>query len=200
MFLTRWTLHKTEVLRHGMHKDYCIHQAIYSLFPSAEERNFLYSVEDNNSDADSGFLKILVQSETKPLPPGYGMLEVKEIPEKYFNYNNYWFQVKFSPIVQAISGKKIPLKREEDVIDWLKKREEEWGVTFDYSKLLKIGDGKSVMKQTERNNKVTVSYVEFTGLLTVTDRDKFIKTVKTGIGRSKGFGFGLLQLKPILDI
>ena len=39
--------------------------------------------------------------------------------------------------------------------------------------------------------------VDFTGVMRVTDRDLFIQTFNTGIGSAKGFGYGLLMLKPI---
>ncbi|MEI6842610.1 MAG: type I-E CRISPR-associated protein Cas6/Cse3/CasE [Methanomicrobiales archaeon] len=44
---------------------------------------------------------------------------------------------------------------------------------------------------------VTLSTIEFTGLLTVTDPETFIKTLFHGIGPAKGFGCGLMMIRPI---
>ena len=124
-------------------------------------------------------------------------METKTIPQSFFDSTSYLFQAKFSPVVQIKDGKRVPVKKEEELIKWLKTREEKWGIEFDYEKMLKTGNGAMVMNQKGNRNKVTVSYVELTGLLSVTDKDKFMNTVKSGIGKSRGFGLGLMQLKPI---
>lgn len=43
---------------------------------------------------------------------------------------------------------------------------------------------------------ITLSTIEFTGLLTVTDPDLFIPALYQGIGPAKGFGCGLLMVRP----
>ncbi len=195
MYLSKWTLRKDEILANRLYDDYRIHQVVYSLFPLEGERHFLYSVISQNFST----LAILVQSESEPVVPEFGKFEVKTVPDNYFDSNKYLFQVKFSPVIQSADGKNIPVKSEPELIKWLKAREEGWGIKFDYERILKVGDGTMVMKQKGNSKKVTVSYVELTGLLSVVDRERFLKTVALGIGRSKGFGFGLLQLKPIFQ-
>ncbi len=193
MYLSKWTLRKDEILDCKMYDDYRIHQVVYSLFSFDGERHFLYSVISQNFSS----LVILIQSEEEPTVPDFGHFEIKSISKDFFYSDSYLFQVKFSPVIQVSDGKKRPLKTEPELIKWLQAREEGWGIAIDYEKILKVGDGTMVMQQKENRNKVVISYVELTGLLSVTDRNKFIKTVNIGIGRSKGFGFGLLQLKPI---
>lgn len=193
MYLSRWTLNKSEILDYQMYDDYHIHQVVYTLFAFEGERRFLYSVVSQNYSS----LVILIQSEEIPLIPSFGRLETKTFPDTFFLSTSYLFQVKFSPVVQMKDGKRLPVKREEELVKWLKAREEKWGIEFDYEKILKTGNGAMVMNQKGNRNKVTVSYVELTGLLTVTDKDRFMDTVKSGIGKSRGFGLGLMQLKPI---
>ncbi len=193
LFLTKWTLRKDEILEHRLFDDYKIHQVIYSLFPLEGKREFLYTVVSQNYNS----LVILIQSQKEPVVLSYGCFEVKSIPDDFFNHNQYLFQVKFSPVVQSIDGKDKPIKREEDINKWLMARQESWGVSIDCEKVLKVGDGTVVMKQKGNSKRVTISYVEITGLLAVDDKKKFLETVIYGIGRSKGFGFGLVQLKPI---
>ncbi|MBE0437199.1 MAG: type I-E CRISPR-associated protein Cas6/Cse3/CasE, partial [Methylomicrobium sp.] len=45
------------------------------------------------------------------------------------------------------------------------------------------------------NKQVSLSTLEFNGLLTVTDPNLFIKTLYTGIGPAKGFGCGLMLVR-----
>lgn len=195
LFLTKWTLQKDEVLKYRLYNDYAIHQTIYNLFPYEEKRTFLYTVISQNRNS----LVLLVQSQKKPSPPSFGCFELKEIPDNFFDYKQYLFQVKFSPVVQALEGKVVPIKTEEDINKWLMTRQNCWGIFIDCDKILKVGDGKVIMKQKGNSKAVTISYVEITGILTVNDKGKFLETVISGIGRSKGFGFGLMQLKPILE-
>ncbi len=50
-----------------------------------------------------------------------------------------------------------------------------------------------------RDNAITQTHgsATFIGKLMVTDREAFMNSFKHGIGRAKGFGFGLLQIVPI---
>lgn len=43
---------------------------------------------------------------------------------------------------------------------------------------------------------VSLSSLELTGLLTVSDPDKFLETLHGGMGPAKGYGFGLMLVKP----
>ena len=40
--------------------------------------------------------------------------------------------------------------------------------------------------------------VRFRGVLNVTDKERFADAFRHGIGSAKGFGFGMLILKPVL--
>ena len=57
----------------------------------------------------------------------------------------------------------------------------------------KIGGG---MKHDDTTHKLTLLAVRFDGVLQVTDPERLIAAVETGIGSAKGFGFGLLSLAP----
>jgi len=43
---------------------------------------------------------------------------------------------------------------------------------------------------------ITISTIEFTGLLTVTNPELFIQTLHGGLGPAKGFGCGLMMIRP----
>lgn len=59
-------------------------------------------------------------------------------------------------------------------------------------------DGYSQHRFTKPKGKhsVTISTIEFTGLLTVTDPESFIQTLFQGLGPAKGFGCGLMMVRP----
>jgi CRISPR system Cascade subunit CasE len=44
---------------------------------------------------------------------------------------------------------------------------------------------------------ISLSTIEFTGLLTVTDPELFVPTLFHGLGPAKGFGCGLLMVRPV---
>ncbi len=50
-------------------------------------------------------------------------------------------------------------------------------------------------KKTKGNHEIRISTIDFTGLLTVTDPDAFIRALFAGIGPAKGFGCGMMMIK-----
>lgn len=194
MFLSEWFLDKKTLLSKAIINDYRIHQQVFDLFPNSSERNFLFCSEGVGGCE----MRILIQSEAKPIIPNYGMLEVKEINESFFNHGSYLFKSKFCPVIQKSHSKEvIPLKSEGDILNWLMSRQNDWGIDIYPESFLKIGDGRMSMEQRANPRNITIDYVEVTGVLSVNNRELFLKMIKYGIGRSKGFGLGLVQLRPI---
>ena len=54
-----------------------------------------------------------------------------------------------------------------------------------------------IHKLYRKNDEGILIGVEFKGALQVAERSRFIKGTHEGIGRARGFGFGMLVLKPI---
>lgn len=194
MYLSEWFLDKKTLLSKAIINDYRIHQQVFDLFPNSSERSFLFY----SGSISSYGIRILIQSETKPIIPNYGTLEMKKIDESFFYHGSYLFQSKFCPVIQKSHSKEvIPLKREGDILKWLMSRQNGWGIDIYPESFLKTGDGKMSMKQRDNPRNITIDYVEVTGVLSVSNRELFLKMIKQGIGRSKGFGLGLVQLRPI---
>ena len=57
-----------------------------------------------------------------------------------------------------------------------------------------IPEGKVMARKAGKN--LQFQSVRFEGLLEVTDPERFLQTVREGIGAAKGFGFGLFSLAP----
>lgn len=194
MYLSRWILDKQVLLDKHIINDYIVHQRVYDIFPYKSDRCFQYCTKYSNGPR----LTILLQSKEKPITPSYGEFETKTIDDSFFNYKKYLFQCKFCPVKQIASTRKIiPLKKEEEVFEWLKAREEKFGVEFNLDSLMKTGDGSISMQQKNNPSRIHIDFVEVTGVLEVIDNSLFRKTIENGIGRSKGFGLGMIQIRAI---
>jgi CRISPR system Cascade subunit CasE len=56
---------------------------------------------------------------------------------------------------------------------------------------------KAQQSEAKNRNETTHLSVLFEGVLEIVTPDTFIETLKQGIGASKGFGFGMMQLAPL---
>ena len=193
MYLSEWQIDRDVALEHGILNDYSLQQRIFVLCPNSTARSCLY----HSSQSSKSGLKVLVQSVVLPRDPGYGDIRTKEIPLSFFSHSAYLFAVRFCPVVQSEEKGVIPLKKEDDVVLWLLKRESPFGVRFHQDSLMKTGNGTLFMSQRGNPKKIRIDYVEITGVLTVVDSDLFLAMIENGIGRSKGFGLGMFQLRPI---
>lgn len=81
--------------------------------------------------------------------------------------------------------------------EWLSKRSEEHG--FVLSPEVFIAGGYLQQKFLKKKGKhlITITTMDFDGVLEVTDPEKMYQTLIEGIGPSKGFGCGLLLVKPV---
>lgn len=81
-------------------------------------------------------------------------------------------------------------------IRWLAKRKEKYG--FEPVESTVIADGYRQERFTKGNKKriVCISMLDMHGILMVSDPDLFTRTLYEGIGPAKGFGCGLMLVKP----
>ena len=174
---------------------YSLHRVVYSLFPEqdGQHRDFLYA--DNGGDWNCR--RILILSERSPETPEFGEIESKEIPESFLRWDNYGFEVIVNPTQRNGPSKKTtPIKGRENLHKWFVEKAPAWGfdVEPDSLQVSKIG---VVSFGRDKDIKQTHGTATFIGKLKVTHREAFINSFKHGIGRAKGFGFGLLQIVPI---
>ena len=88
--------------------------------------------------------------------------------------------------------------REKQLIDWLTRKAETGGFSLvatlpGASRDYIIRKPKSTV--TGKQAPMTFTGIDFEGILTVTDTALFTATLAGGIGRGKGFGFGLLSVR-----
>jgi len=189
-----FSLDRADCLAIDLKDAYSLHKTVYSLFPNEDgtTRDFLFA--DKGGDWNSR--RILLLSQREPQQPQYGKIYSKKIPDAFLQFDHYGFEVVLNPTKRdGKTGKIIAVKGRENLLQWL---------------ILKApGFGFEVMPNSlQVNNIGVVSYEKngatcthntaiFIGKLKVIDRETFIKSFKQGIGRAKGFGFGLLQIVPV---
>lgn len=184
---------------------YSIHRVVYGLFEDIRtEPDKKGSVSSGILFADKGgdfnSRKILILSDRKPHPtPQFGVVHSKPVSAAFMVRDRYVFELTINPSRRdSKTGKILPVVGHENIHQWfLDRASNSWGfsVSPDNLEIVKIG------VQTFEKDGCTITHGSATlkGALTVTDRDLFVKSFTKGVGRGRAFGFGLLQIVPLLD-
>lgn len=105
-------------------------------------------------------------------------------------------------------GKRVGLYKMEEQICWLQRKADDHGfailsaMPFNNRRLKDViptKDGKSALQATERiatkdHHDAKFFSVQFDGTLQVTDPERFLAAIQSGIGSGKALGFGLLSV------
>ena len=171
---------------------YSIHRVVYALFPG-ESRDFLFA------DKGGDFLarQILILSDRSPETLQFGEIESKLIPDSFLEHDHYGFEVMLNPTKRDNqTGKTVAIRGRENLLQWFLGKAPSLGFEIQAESLeirhagvqtFDLGNGKIV----------THNSASFVGKLKVTDRVKCQQSFRKGIGRAKGFGFGLFQIIPL---
>lgn len=177
--------------------EYSLHRIVYDLFPEREGggkgRDFLYA--DKGGDFRERI--VLVLSQRPPAEPMAGRIESREVTHSFLSHDRYAFEVVMNPSQRdSKTGKTIALRGENELRDWFARKSSAWGFSIDETRfeVSRIG-----VQSFEHKLEGTVVHARatFSGILEVIDRPAFIGSFESGIGRCRGFGFGLLQIRPI---
>jgi CRISPR system Cascade subunit CasE len=206
-YLTQVTLDFATAARLRLRDCYDWHQAVWKAFPDrdGERRDFLTRLDRRRE----GF-RLLIVSPTQPVRPAWCPADpeswkTKPIPETYFARKRYAFQLSANPTKKVASrpdgtvtknGRRVPLGKREELIEWIKRKGEQGGFAVDEATLRTFSRGREYFEKDGRPG--LHSAVEFQGVLTVTDPARFHETFTRGIGSAKAFGFGLLVIAPIV--
>jgi CRISPR system Cascade subunit CasE len=82
-------------------------------------------------------------------------------------------------------------------LSWLNSRAEAAGFAVDEGMVRAEGYQRHRFKKPRGKDWISISTIDFTGVLTVTDPDRFEQTLYAGIGPAKSFGCGLLLIRPV---
>lgn len=95
--------------------------------------------------------------------------------------------------------------REELLIEWLERKGTEGGFAIARGGqdriLCDVGPNMDIVlkkpEQKGKDDRVTLTTIEFSGVLNVTDPQQFAHTLRRGIGRGRAFGCGLLSVAKL---
>ncbi len=189
----------------GFRDSYAWHKRIWETFPNQPEasRNFLTRLDDT-----SQAFRLLILSADAPTKPDWCPTDdwkQKPIEASFYQHARYHFSLLANPTRKKVvrgedgqrkkNGQRIPIVSREDLISWIQRKGEQHGFTIDLASLKTIPRPRQAF--TKKGTPGTHAATEFTGALTVSNRELFLEAVTQGIGSAKAFGFGLLCLAPI---
>lgn len=193
LYLTRLLLDLKACRQLQIRDAYSIHKLVYSCFPLSENNgNFLYT----DKGFSDGIRTVLVLSEQMPHIPDSIRSATTELSENFMRFNEFRFEVVLNPVKrEKETGKRRAIIGQLPLLKWFTTHTEKWGFAADENSLEVMILPMLKFKKGETD--CMFHTVKFRGSLRVTDHALFSETLKKGIGHSKAFGFGLLQLVPI---
>ncbi len=201
------------------HNGYQAHQLVWQLFADDVERqrDFIYRYEASN-----GCPIFHTVSERQPVGDSkIWNIHTKEYKPKLQSGQLLGFTVCANPIRakredngqqkrhDVIMEEKLKLKKEgkdfdmPDIVQtkglqWLEERADTHGFSIKPSNVRVDGYRQHKFFKKKGNNSISLSTVDFNGILTVTAPDVFIeKCLFKGIGPAKGFGCGLMMVRRV---
>ena len=185
--LTTIDLSKSEIYRSLKNDMFTIHGIIYSSFSTKEVRKLF----------QCGSTQICILSDEVPNKEhlakefGISLSNIKTYDygkklNKFISGKSYQFSLICNPVVTRL-GKRIPLKTVEERGVWLATRCKTLGFV--------IKEFWKVKGHPVKGKNCTLNGVVYQGLLEITDKEQFRKTILLGIGHEKAYGFGLLWLE-----
>lgn len=197
-------LSRTDIKILNIKDAYAIHKVVYGLFEdvrSIAEKQA--SVPSGIAYADKGgdfsSRQILILSNRLPYQtPQFGSVQTKAINSDYLRHERYAFEIVINPCRRdSKTHKLIPICGRKAIEEWFQSRaQESWGF-----------DVKAECLQTERISSqsfekhgkvITHSSAVLKGELSVVNRVLFTQSFTKGLGRGRAFGFGLLQIVPVV--
>lgn len=200
MYITKLTL------KDGIKKlyEYDVHRDVYKYF-FINERNFLY----RNNMAENK--TVYVTSVCEPL---YDIIDkankwnyiVKNFEPNFTNGQNLKFILRANPTIKFNGSRHDIIMHAKTInecatnesliynksLEWLKNKGENTGFE-PIDIFIKHYDQIKIYKR--NTQPITLSTVDYDGVLKITDADIFYTTLKSGIGSGKGFGCGMFMVR-----
>jgi CRISPR system Cascade subunit CasE len=199
MIASVYRLSRSDIAKLKVTDDYSLHRIVYSLFPEEcggdAHRDFLYA----DKGGDFRERTILILSRRPPREPEAGSIESREVPSSFLSYDRYAFEVVMNPTRRdARTTKTVAVRGMDELKAWFMGRAAGWGFALDEDRL---SISRLSIQQFEHkgDGSVVHSSACYSGILEVCDRELFAESFEKGIGRCRGFGFGLLQIRPVTD-
>lgn len=225
MFLSRIHLNpRIKEVRRDLADPYQLHATLCRAFSGPEEKCaanvFLWRLEPETSR--EGYPRALTQSRSIPDWRRIGVkdwLADSDPPIDLVNRlkldsltvgRRFRFRLRANPCVTR-DGKRLGLLRTEEQEAWLQRKGVQHGFSLPGLPSLypadqaeekrvdvQISHEQMLRGKQHSGNPVRIFSVQYDGILSITDTDKFRQTLQTGIGHGKVMGLGLLSIAPIV--
>jgi CRISPR system Cascade subunit CasE len=214
MFLSRIVLSGQDSRAlHAQADAYLMHQLVYAGFPDREAGGpgrVLFRVDGDRSGRAP---EVLVQSEREPDWSGLlaeSVLQAadhKAVRLHLAAGHRLRFRLRANPTVRRVfsppapegqpkkSGTRVGVYGEDPQRAWLARKAEQHGFRVLDSRV--TDRGLQVARKAKGSSPLQHLCVDFDGTLEVTDSDRFLAVLYSGIGSAKAFGFGLLSVAPL---
>jgi CRISPR system Cascade subunit CasE len=198
MYLSRLILDPdTPRARREMELPHEMHRHLMSAFPRPGPGRVLFRVEEALPGRRG--LPVLVQSEKEPnwgrlhdsrqyLLAVQGNPAVKPYNPIVAAGRVFAFRLLANP-TKKIEGKKLGLYREDEQRAWLERKAGQGGFAALAANLT-----QGIVAGRMGESRFPLVSVRYDGLLRVVEPELFLATLRTGVGQSQCFGFGLLSL------
>lgn len=166
---------------------YSYHQHIWNMFDDYKSKTkkecpFQFSIQHDN---------IYILSDKKPLNVICDYQKTINTDESLINTGwRYEFVINVNPVIDK-RGKRVPLKKDEEILKWLCDKDIGSNMIELY-----VVDKQNIVCY-KNKNKITLFKASIKGVLEINDREKFIETYRKGLGKAKRFGFGMFLLRRI---
>jgi len=203
------------LVRLGGDEGYRVHQQLWRLFQGKKQRDFLYRRE--NLSPLPAFITV---SDREPSDPeGLWALDIKDYSPKLTAGTRLGFALTANPVVtrkddtgrshrhdvvmdakqrrQATAQSEAKTDAVRDAgLSWLSRKAESNGFAFEPTAVLVDGYRQHRLAKAGAGQ-IRFSTLDFSGVLTVTDADRFVQSLYKGIGPAKAFGCGLLLVRRL---
>lgn len=198
MYVSQYLLSLRDCRALRLTDSYSLHRAVYGLFPDVRHgapgsSGILFA----DKGGSLGMRRILVLSDREAQTPACGRLESRALPEGFLDFSEYRFEIIVNPVCKSrASGKREAVRGRPAVEAWFLKKAPSWGFQ-PAPETVQVAD-ISVDVFDKGDKRVTLGKARVTGILAVTDKERFRLSFTRGIGHGKAFGCGLLQISPLL--
>ncbi|EKM0371881.1 type I-E CRISPR-associated protein Cas6/Cse3/CasE [Cronobacter turicensis] len=183
---------------------YQLHRALWQLFPDAPQAKREFLFREEQQQPGTGTL-LLLQSALVPVDAPVARI----IASKPFNpvlkaQQSLRFRLRANVVktIKDAHGRqnnagnpkrcRVPLIKEEEQLQWLQRKLSETALIND----VRIMSEKPLFFQ-KSGMDGKIQPVCFEGVLTITDCQRFMQLLQTGIGPAKALGCGLLTIAPL---
>lgn len=196
MYLSAYRLSRTDSRHLRLTDCYSVHRVVYDLFdPVRSEGEQTHSgilYVDKGEDRQERL--VLILSNRLPKTPAYGKVETRTLERSHLDFSTYRFEIVVNPARRNNQTRKIvPVRGRAAIARWFMDKAPAWGFAVPE---LSLQVAEITVDRFKAKEAVTLGKARLTGMLHVTDRQRFVQSVCQGIGRGRAFGCGLLQIVP----